>query len=155
MGVLKNKSFLIVAAGLAVLGVVILGAVLIIQSLSLIGSPDASATSPDRTSQPAPPAPAPTVAPPTPTPTPTPTLQTPIMGTVVTAKGANIRSGPTSGSERLGGLVFNAQVIIECFARGETVSDALGTTDVWYRVPGGYMSAAILMPDGSRTVPAC
>ncbi len=93
---------------------------------------------------------------PTPSHTTPPTAQAPVHGTVVSSTGANVRSLPTTKSPRTGGVENNVSVIIECVTQGERISDALGTTDVWYKLANGYVSAAILQPDGRQyLLPSC
>jgi len=95
-----------------------------------------------------------------PTPTPTPTAEAPapaatVPGTVVVRAGANLRAEPSSSSAKIGAYNNNAVVDIRCFARGDTITDALGTTDVWYSVGDGYISAAILQASDPNAVVPC
>lgn len=100
--------------------------------------------------------PTPTATPtPTPTPTPAPEPALPVPGTVVVSAGANLRAGPSTTAEKIGAYVYNATVEIRCHVRGDTVSDALGTTDVWYAVGEGYISGAILQPNDPSAVVPC
>ena len=92
---------------------------------------------------------------PDPAPTPTPERAEPVPGTVVVPAGANLRAGPSTTAEKIGAFSHNATVEIACFVRGDTVSDALGTTDTWYAVGNGYVSAAILQPSDPSAVMPC
>lgn len=92
------------------------------------------------------------------TPTPTPTAPAPaatVPGTVVVRAGANLRAEPSASSAKIGAFNHNAVVDIRCFARGDTITDALGTTDVWYSVGDGYISAAILQATDPNAVVPC
>jgi hypothetical protein len=101
----------------------------------------------------------PTSATPTPTPTPSPTPTSvpaaPVPGTVVVRAGANLRAGPSTSSAKIGAYGNGAVVQIACYVRGDTISDALGTTDVWYAVGDGYISAAILQASDASAVVPC
>jgi hypothetical protein len=95
---------------------------------------------------------------PTPTPTPTPEAPVPpatVPGTVAVRAGANLRAEPSASSAKIGAFNHNAVVDIICFTRGDTITDALGTTDVWYSVGGGYISAAILQASDPDAVMPC
>jgi|GEM_PF-3508967 hypothetical protein len=92
---------------------------------------------------------------PTLTPTPEPEPAVPVPGTVVVPAGANLRAGPSTSAEKIGAYSHNATVEIACYVRGDTVSDALGTTDVWFAVGNGYISAAILQPSDPSAVVPC
>lgn len=91
----------------------------------------------------------------TPTPTPTSVPAATVEGTVVVRAGANLRAEPSASSAKIGAFNHNAIVEITCYARGDTISDALGTTDVWYAVGGGYISAAILQASDPNSVVPC
>lgn len=148
--------------GLLVVG----GGALLALNMMNQAPPSSSAASPDRAPVDREPVDEPTVAPsePSESPSPSPSVpsatpapEAPITGTVLTnlRKGANIRSGPSVSASRTGGLNENESVTIQCFVWGQTVTDRLGTTDAWYRIPQGYVSAAIVSVDGSRVVPSC
>jgi hypothetical protein len=92
---------------------------------------------------------------PTTTPTPTSVPAAPVSGTVVVRAGANLRAGPSTSSAKIGSYGNGAVVEISCYVRGDTISDALGTTDVWYSVGGGYISAAILQASDASAVMPC
>lgn len=92
---------------------------------------------------------------PTPTPTPTPVAVVPIAGTVVVTAGANVRAEPSTSAAKIGAYGNGATVEITCYVRGDTITDALGTTDVWYAVDGGYISAAILQASDPDAVTLC
>jgi hypothetical protein len=79
----------------------------------------------------------------------------PVEGTVVVPAGANVRADPSTSAAKIGAYGVGATVQIACFVRGDTISDALGTTDVWYSVGDGYVSAAILQASDPDAVVPC
>jgi hypothetical protein len=94
------------------------------------------------------------------TPTPTTEITTvaptaPVDGTVAVPAGANLRAEPSTSAAKIGAYGVGATVQIACFVRGDTISDALGTTDVWYSVGDGYISAAILQASDPDAVVPC
>lgn len=105
------------------------------------------------TAQPAPTSSADAVA--TPTPTPTAVAAATVSGTVVVGAGANLRAEPSTSAAKIGAYAHNAVVPINCSVRGDTITDALGTTDVWYSVGGGFISAAILQASDPDAVVPC
>jgi uncharacterized protein YraI len=61
---------------------------------------------------------------------------------VVTAASLNVRTGPNTGYSIASVLSENASVAVSCKVDGSTHSGSEGTTNQWYRVSGGYVSAA-------------
>jgi hypothetical protein len=68
-----------------------------------------------------------------------------------------VRSGPGTGTAAVGQAGNYANVIIECTARGTTVTGTYGTTDLWNRIgPGNWVSDAYVNTGSSTPVaPAC
>lgn len=92
---------------------------------------------------------------PSPTATPTAVPAAPVEGTVVVSAGANVRAAPSTSAAIVGTYNANARVPITCYVRGDTITDALGTTDVWYAVGTGYVSGAILQASDPNAVVPC
>ncbi|WP_275003909.1 hypothetical protein [Promicromonospora iranensis] len=68
-----------------------------------------------------------------------------------------VRSGPGTGRAAVGQAGNHANVVIECTARGTTVTGTYGTTDLWNRIgPGNWISDAYVNTGSSGPVaPAC
>ncbi|MDR7381525.1 hypothetical protein [Promicromonospora iranensis] len=79
-------------------------------------------------------------------------------GVVRTSGGPlTVRSGPGTGKAAVGQAGNHANVVIECTARGTTVTGTYGTTDLWNRIgPGNWVSDAYVNTGSSSPVaPAC
>ena len=67
-----------------------------------------------------------------------------------------VRTGPHRTSDVVGSVADGASVTIRCQKRGDTVSGTYGTTDLWDRVAGGYVSDAyIYTGSDGRVAPTC
>jgi hypothetical protein len=68
----------------------------------------------------------------------------------------NVRSGPGTGSAIVGMAGPYARLAIECRVAGQTISGAMGTTNLWDRVgPGNYVSQAYVAIDSGIGIPSC
>jgi murein DD-endopeptidase MepM/ murein hydrolase activator NlpD len=67
-----------------------------------------------------------------------------------------VRTGPRRSADVVGSVADGATVTIRCQKRGDTVSGTYGTTDLWDRVAGGFVSDAYVHTgsDG-RVAPDC
>jgi hypothetical protein len=80
------------------------------------------------------------------------------QGVVRTSGGPlTVRSGPGTGRAAVGHAGNHANVVIECTARGTTVTGTFGTTDLWNRIGrGNWVSDAYVNTGSSAPVaPAC
>jgi len=76
------------------------------------------------------------------------------VGTINTnGQTLNVRSGPNTHSGVTGSFRNGAQLNINCQTHGENIHGNLGTTNVWYHVSNGYVSAAFVRLNGG--VPQC
>ncbi|MFD2796197.1 hypothetical protein ACFS27_21730 [Promicromonospora vindobonensis] len=68
-----------------------------------------------------------------------------------------VRSGPGTGRAAVGHAGNHANVVIECTARGTTVTGTFGTTNLWNRIgPGNWVSDAYVSTGSDAPVaPAC
>ncbi|MEU4364075.1 hypothetical protein [Promicromonospora sp. NPDC023987] len=68
-----------------------------------------------------------------------------------------VRSGPSTGRAAVGQAGNHANVVIECTARGTTITGTVGTTNVWNRIGrGNWVSDAYVHTGSSGPVaPAC
>lgn len=79
-------------------------------------------------------------------------------GVVRTSGGPlTVRSGPTTGHTAVGLAGNHANVVIECTARGTTVTGTFGTSDLWNRIgPGNWVADAYVSTGSDAPVaPAC
>jgi hypothetical protein len=78
---------------------------------------------------------------------------------VVRTKGGplTVRSGPGTDNPDVGQAGNHANVVIECTARGTTITGTYGTTDLWNRIgPDNWVSGAYVSTGSSRpAAPAC
>lgn len=80
------------------------------------------------------------------------------QGIVRTSGGPlTVRSGPGTGNSAVGHAGNHANVIIECTARGTTVTGTYGTTNLWNRIGAGNWISDAYVDTGSSTpvAPAC
>lgn len=78
---------------------------------------------------------------------------------VVRTKGGplTVRSGPGTDNAAVGQAGNHANVVIECTARGTTITGTYGTTDLWNRIgPDNWVSDAYVATGSSaRPAPTC
>ena len=78
---------------------------------------------------------------------------------IVRTSGAplTVRSGPGTGRAAVGQAGNHANVVVECTARGTTVTGTFGTSSVWNRIgPGNWVADAYVDTGSSAPVaPAC
>jgi hypothetical protein len=68
----------------------------------------------------------------------------------------NVRSGPGTSYASKGYAATYAQVPIECYVTGQSISGPYGTTTRWYRIAAGqFISQAYVSGVTGGTVPAC
>lgn len=80
------------------------------------------------------------------------------QGVVRTKNGPlNVRSGPSTDYAAVGQAGNHANVVIECTARGATITGTSGTTDLWNRIgPDNWVSDAYVSTGSStRAAPTC
>ena len=61
-------------------------------------------------------------------------------GTGTTKATLNIRSAPTTSAAVIGSIPNGSQVTLECWVRGQAVNGLWGSTTLWHRARGGYVS---------------
>lgn len=80
-------------------------------------------------------------------------------GIVRTGSGGplNVRSGPGTSNAVVGKAGHQARVIVECTARGETVTGTYGTSNLWNRIGAGNWVPDVYLYTGSDdpVAPAC
>ena len=80
------------------------------------------------------------------------------QGVVRTKNGPlNVRSGPSTDYPAVGQAGNHTNVVIECTARGATITGTYGTTDLWNRIgPDNWVSDAYVATGSSTpTAPTC
>lgn len=65
------------------------------------------------------------------------------------------RSAPYTSSDIVGRYAPNTELVVECFADGDEVSDGVSTSSVWYRVYEHEAWVSSIYVSTSRVVPYC
>lgn len=80
-----------------------------------------------------------------------------ISGRVNTSGGGlTIRSGASTSASAIGSVADGAYVTITCQRRGESIDGTYGTTTLWDRVAGGYISDAyVATGSDGQVAPTC